>query len=451
MNSQKEILDSKHWWKEHYKISCVLDKNTGELLNADDVLVGNAIEIIQLRKSVVMDNYDNPRFLCPKCGEPLKISSTKEKASFYFSHVPKLPHLLPTGEICDWYEPSALSELEIRMYRYDKKKESPIHQLTKNILERSLQSDTNFSETRQERHFGVYRQMETGQKYFWRKPDIQTTHQIYGKMAFEIQHSSTFLEVIAERTRFYLQENSLLFWIFTSFDLNDSQRKITQNDIFYNNNCNAFVANAETLKCSIEQNELSLLCHYFEPVITNTLEIDLKQRINFIKFSDLTVDIEKNRIYYFDFEEALQIAKEDLVAVKKRWAIAEEKRIAQEKLMAEKRRLAEIEERRIAEEKRIAQEKQIAEKRRLAEIEERRIAEERRVAEEEELAEKQEVIKICEAERRKLKEAQEKRFQDTFGNMDISCSSPKRRRAHKTKKVDAKKRNELIKKLTGYK
>ena len=58
-------------------------------------------------------------------------------------------------------------------------------------------------------------------------------------MVFEIQLSTTYVNVIAERRDFYLNEGGMLLWIFYNFDA--GERRLTQDDVFFNNNRNAFV------------------------------------------------------------------------------------------------------------------------------------------------------------------------------------------------------------------
>jgi hypothetical protein len=51
----------------------------------------------------------------------------------------------------------------------------------------------------------------------WRKPDVRATYNDVN-IAFEIQLSTTYLDVIVGRRQFYLEQGGLLFWIFALFD-----------------------------------------------------------------------------------------------------------------------------------------------------------------------------------------------------------------------------------------
>ncbi len=91
-------------------------------------------------------------------------------------------------------------------------KESPAHIRLKEIVKESLENAPNFSEVAVEK---VWRGMDRSK---WRKPDVQALWKGTTRIAFEIQLSTTFLHVIAERRLFYRDEGALLCWIFKRFD-----------------------------------------------------------------------------------------------------------------------------------------------------------------------------------------------------------------------------------------
>ncbi|MBA1201067.1 hypothetical protein G7009_04620 [Pseudomonas capeferrum] len=129
-------------------------------------------------------------------------------------------------------------------------------------------------------------------------------------MAFEVQLSTTFLRVIAERRQFYLREGGLLLWVFKAFDA--SETRLTQDDIFYNNNRNAFVVSQETLELSLERKALMLDCSWTEPVIDFGRQawVAKTQRVS---FGDLTIERERQRVYFFDAERAETAVEKGLV------------------------------------------------------------------------------------------------------------------------------------------
>jgi competence CoiA-like predicted nuclease len=120
----------------------------------------------------------------------------------------------------------------------------------KEIIAESLRCDPNFSDVKIE---PIWKGAEANQR---RRPDVRACWRGTLPVAFEVQLSTTFLRVIAERRQFYLSEGGLLFWVFQRFDLGDA--RLTQEDIFYNNNRNAFVASTDTLEASKKSNALVL-------------------------------------------------------------------------------------------------------------------------------------------------------------------------------------------------
>jgi len=125
----------------------------------------------------------------------------------------------------------------------------------------------------------------------WRRPDVQTE---FGglRLAFEIQLSTTFIRVIAERREFYRREGGLLIWLFKRFD--ESNSRLTQEDVFYNNNRNVFLASEETLAASKEAGKLCLECRWTEPLDDGGSTV-LQWRRKIVTVDELTIDTERQR------------------------------------------------------------------------------------------------------------------------------------------------------------
>lgn len=115
-------------------------------------------------------------------------------------------------------------------------------------------------------------------------------------IAFEVQLSSTYVQVIAERRQFYLQEGGLLFWVFAEFD--EGMRKLTQDDIFFNNNQNAFLVTAETVEASMTAGTFLLKCVWRVPTSPSDVS-DLQFATK--PFSELHLDQARQQAYFFDF------------------------------------------------------------------------------------------------------------------------------------------------------
>lgn len=252
--------------------------HTGELLGIDeDSVMALRFEV----KKSIQD--DRARFLCPECFVPLSLVSRKEARRFFFRH------LVEDGR-CSHLTRGELSQADISARKYNGAKESFLHREMKRWLVESLQTNGKFTAIAQEARW-------TGQiTSAWRKPDVSA---MYGdlKVAFEVQLSTTFLDVIAERWRFYQREGGLLFWVFAKFD--DDGRRLTQDDVFFNNNQNAFIVSKSTRDASVENGAFLLDCAWAEPGLFN--EAPRLQRAR-VSFEDLTLDPVCQQAYYFDYK-----------------------------------------------------------------------------------------------------------------------------------------------------
>jgi hypothetical protein len=78
-----------------------------------------------------------------------------------------------------------------------------------------------------------------------------------------------------------------------------------QDDIFYWNNSNLFVVDDESHRFSVEQGELILRCHYLQPQLKGLEQ--WQERL--VRFSELTLDLAQQRVFYFDNAKARQEAE----------------------------------------------------------------------------------------------------------------------------------------------
>lgn len=265
----------------------VLDLRTGALIPAD-VAIGNeygpAIKLrMALRQSIVMGS---PLYVCPCCGVPVHLVCHAAARRFFFRHV------LEDGR-CTARTRGRLSEAEICARKYNGAKESQAHRLMKAILAESLKCDPRFHDI----------QVETvvkGGDGTWRKPDVQAIFDGM-RVAFEIQVSTTFLRVLAERRAFYLQEGgSILVWVFQSFDADCA--RLTQDDIFYSNNSNLFIAGEETLTASRARGKCVLDCRWAEPFVENG-QLRTRWDGQLVAFEDLQIDRSGQRVFHFDYDK----------------------------------------------------------------------------------------------------------------------------------------------------
>jgi len=282
------------------KIQYIFDLYTGVEICASK-FVGNSDNALKLRTKLRKDiERGETRYVCPVCFQPIYLCSNPEKTGQYFSH-------RDTENNCPKLEKQKASQDVIRAIKYNGAKESQAHLETKRFLVDSLNADPLFSGAVEEK---VWRS-KTGDGKF-RRPDVQAIyHGPSGdlRIAFEIQLSTTFLSEIVQRSEFYLNEDALLIWVFRRFV--ERGPKLTQLDIFYPNNLNAFVVNRKTRDVSVERKKFHLDCYWAEPFIAN-LEINQKINKSIVSFNELTLDQTNQQAYLFDYDSSACLLKNDV-------------------------------------------------------------------------------------------------------------------------------------------
>lgn len=276
---------------ERPEIPEVLNLETGEYLTLQQTVGTNFSDVIRLRANIKLAQIRGaPLFACAECGVPVSLLMHPSSRCFYFKHT------LEDGR-CSAVTRGSLTQEEITARKYNGAKESRLHQRVKQLLIKSLEADSCFRCIETEER---WTDTLTGQ---WRKPDVRA---IYSDgqgaeipVVFEVQLSTTFLDVIVERREFYLRNGGLLFWVFAEFF--DTGRRLTQDDVFYNNNQNAFVVSEETKVASDELSELCMTCVWSEPGAGYS-EGPLQRKT--VSFRELTLDVIRQRAYFFDYESA---------------------------------------------------------------------------------------------------------------------------------------------------
>jgi hypothetical protein len=266
----------------------VLQTETGITLRAQAVLGTDYSAMVQLRTHLKdANNKGQPLLRCAICQVQVFICARPDGQKFFFRH------FYENGS-CPAITRGDVSRDEIDARKYNGVKESRAHLQMKDWLELCLQADPRFSEVRKEvRWAGAL----TGE---WRKPDVSAVHQGV-RIAFEIQLTSTYLDVIVKRRDFYQREGGLLFWVFASFD--NEHRRLMEDDVFYNNNQNAFIVNASTTKASLAKNLLQLECVWQVPT-PDASHSALRRQL--VGFDQLTLNQETQQAYFFDYEGAKQ-------------------------------------------------------------------------------------------------------------------------------------------------
>jgi hypothetical protein len=266
------------------EVARVLESASGEEAAVGRVIGDDYERLIQLRMAVKTGIKEGePLYLCAECFTPVYLCCRKEERRFFFRHTKE-------DGTCSARTRGLLSQEEIRARSYNGAKESVLHQQMKQWLVDSLAASGQFTEIASEKRW-------TGRVTgAWRKPDVSAK---WGdlKVAFEVQLSTTFLDVIAERRLFYLKEGALLIWVFARFDAD--ARRLTQNDVFYNNNQNAFIISPSTREASMAEGKFLLECIWAEPRNEGQTPVLQRKRIS---CSELTLEPETQRAYFYDFD-----------------------------------------------------------------------------------------------------------------------------------------------------
>jgi hypothetical protein len=271
---------------ERPQILEVLDVQAGTFVSAGEVMGNDYARLMRLRMEVrTQMRRGTPLYKCAICGVAVHICCSRDSSRFFFKHRHE------DGN-CPAVTAGTLNQTEIDARKYNGVKESRLHLQMKEWLVRCLSADKEFSDIRTEQ---VWKGAWSPQ---WRKPDVQAIY--HGqRIAFEIQLSTTFLDVIAGRRDFYLAEGGLLFWIFARFDTD--RLRMTDDDVFYNNNANAFVVNAQTLDQSLRDGAFQLECIWSVP-LSNGQTSGLHRK--WVRFDELTLDAPTQRGFFFDFDAA---------------------------------------------------------------------------------------------------------------------------------------------------
>jgi len=272
-------------------------RRTGRLLDAKR-LIGSFdyAEAIRLR-GVLKDaaSRGRPRLVCPMCGVTLFLASSTRK-NFY------LRHRSEDGS-CPAVTHSGLTEAEMRAMKYRGAQESDAHLRTKELLVRSLATDPSFSDVRVE---ATWRASEG--LIGLRRPDVSARRGDL-RAAFEVQLSTTFLDVVLGRKRFYRDEGAALVWILPSFD--PSYRRMTTDDILFGNNSNILVVDEVTVAASIAARQLIVRVWHRQPRIEGEHIVDdWIERL--VAWSDLLIDVDRQTVCAFDFAAAESAAISEL-------------------------------------------------------------------------------------------------------------------------------------------
>jgi competence CoiA-like predicted nuclease len=287
-----------------------LQRTIIDLLNLDTEKAESALDLLSQSEELIFKlrrrveeriQAKNPVYACNSCGQPVVVRSHRlhsAKHTFYFKH------LHASGD-CPIKTDSTHTKNEIRCMQYNGAKESLTHIELKHYLAEQLRKDGRFTEVKVEEVI----KGTGGWSRKWKKPDISALFN--GKpVVFEIQLSTTFLDVIVSREVFYLNEGVSIFWIFNN--LNPESSRATEKDVFFNNKSNALSINERSKELSLNDGRLVFTGHfkkpYFDPK-TNAI-VEIWDEVP-VKFDDIKFDPLTHKPYFISFDDQYDQAIEE--------------------------------------------------------------------------------------------------------------------------------------------
>lgn len=276
-------------------IKFALDKNSGEILEADDVFDSKTDGFI-VRKRFHRKDVE---LYCLECEQGLNVSTSKLD-NLHFKHKPK-------AEFCILKDGKLSLEEAQDFIRILRSKESPRHKYLKNEIARRLRSVE-----------GVDVSSITVDNKFISKDDGRRKPDVYCKyfdkeLVFEIQLSNLSLKYILDRYEFYREHKMYLIWVLDNFDVHNQSQ--LERDIKYLSEYQNFF--------NLDENtsEFKLNCRYKLPYITSSNQVHTVWKLESVSLSQVKFDSNAYQIYYSNFPDNLH--KRELEQKKKE---AEEKR-----------------------------------------------------------------------------------------------------------------------------
>ncbi|EIS3740870.1 DUF6035 family protein [Aeromonas hydrophila] len=291
----------------------------GKIYFVRDILERSQKELFEMRRKL-RPSVGELTMLCSTCYQPVILAGRLDQ-SFYFRHI-------KDSDDCPIKTTSHLSFDEINAMKYNGQKEGPLHRVNKLLIAKLLESDATFSRVEVEKTFRE--ENITGIAKKWRRPDVSAINTKLGvRVAFELQVSTTFIDIIIAREEFYKNSAAFILWVFLSFE----EKKFTELDIFYANKSNAFIFDDEAKSASLVAEKLLLKCYYHEyyaEELQDTATVSVRAVDRLVSLDDLTYNNDTGKLYFFDSDLSERNAQKQVAIIKK------EK--AKEKLLLENKR-----------------------------------------------------------------------------------------------------------------
>lgn len=283
-------------------IDTVIDIETDKEIYAKSFFAQSEGVIFKMRTELEKAIYlHRPMYVCKYCGQMVKISGRKTERGMarFFSH-------LRDSDDCDYKTTTGRTRREINREKYARCNEGERHKFLKIEIAKYLEKTEGVTDVRTENTVKGYHPILR-----WRRPDVIANYRGQ-EVVFELQLSTTFVSVIAERDLFYRLNKKHIIWI-CNFDEQEEYVNLTNmmvKDIYYNNRLNLFVFDHDAQRKSEELGELILKCNWltsdgnWQYPNGNTSD---NLGGTFVKLSDLKFD-NTFKPYYVDAEQAYYAA-----------------------------------------------------------------------------------------------------------------------------------------------
>jgi len=213
------------------KHDLIWDRESGECMTLNDFMEGRNYgeAILDGRLSAQLRRMEGEAsFECPYCNDAMGLRSKKirqrTETRFYFDHLSREHRATCAGR--EGYAPTAILARKFALH-----KEGTLHKSFKLWVIESLEADPSFEKIRPETRWWDMGGIK------WRQPDVQAMRNGLS-VAFEVQLATTFVHVIAERMKFYRDNAGRMLWLFKNLDIEEF--RLSEDDVFYANNRNAF-------------------------------------------------------------------------------------------------------------------------------------------------------------------------------------------------------------------
>ena len=283
-------------------IDTVIDIETDKEIYAKSFFAQPEGVVFKMRTELEKAIYlRRPKFVCKYCGQMVKISGRKTERGIarFFSH-------LRDSDDCDYKTTTGRTRREINREKFARCNEGERHKFLKAEIAKYLDNTKGVTDVRTENtvkgNHPILR---------WRRPDVIANYRGQ-EVVFELQLSTTFVSVIAERDLFYRLNYKHIIWV-SNFDEQGEHVDLTNmmiKDIYYNNRLNIFIFDSDAQRESEKNGELMLKCNWLKPdgdwEYPNGNTSD-KLGGKFIRISELTFD-RTYKPYYVDAEQAYYAA-----------------------------------------------------------------------------------------------------------------------------------------------